>query len=74
MLQCLLDGGKLFLKSNALGELLICCLQFMLSLLLVGVFLSYSLLGGLLLLGLCTLRVYGVCVAQVNSYANISSF
>ena len=74
VLQCLLDGGKLFLKSNALGELLICCLQFMLSLLLVGVFLSYSLLGGLLLLGLCTLGVYGVCVAQVNSYANISSF
>lgn len=74
MLQCLIDRGKLFLKSNGLGEVLLCACQFVLSMVLVKVLMRYSLVGFILILGVATLGIYGVCVAQNNNYANISSF
>merc|ERR1712187_788398 len=74
VMQCLIDGGKLFLKSNGLGEVLLCACQFTLSMVLVKVLLGYNLVGFLLVLGVATLGIYSVCVAQNNNYANISSF
>ena len=74
VLQCLIDRGKLFLKSNGLGEVLLCACQFVLSMALVKVLIGYSLIGFILILGVTTLGIYGVCVAQNNNYANISSF
>merc|ERR1712062_56362 len=74
VMQCLIDRGKLFLKSNGLGEVLLCAAQFTLSMVLVKLLVRYNLIGFLLILGVATLRIYGVCVAQNNNYANISSF
>ena len=74
VMQCLIDRGKLFLKSNGLGEVLLCAAQFILSMVLVKLLVGYNLIGFLLILGVATLRIYGVCVAQNNNYANISSF
>merc|ERR1712141_90559 len=73
-MQCLIDRGKLFLKSSGLGEVLLCAAQFTLSMVLVKLLVGYNLIGFLLILGVATLRIYGVCVAQNNNYANISSF